>query len=448
MTTIWMLLLMLSTVTAQSVCLPAPRLLTTMPMGGQLGTRTEVVISGDALEDVQRLIFSHPSITAVAKTGDDGQPIANRFVVTIADDAPLGIHTARVMTRLGISSPRVFTVGDLPEVVQEGNSLDVASAMQLQVNSICNATLPVRAINHYSIDAKKGQRLIVDCAAKGIDSKMNPVLILADHQGNDLMVQRRGDAIDFTVPADGTYIVKVHELTFQGGNHYFYRLSIREIPADAPVVRQPTTLAVNSFSWPPAGLPAEASAQMEPNNDAATVKSRCLATFKAVFFPAAVSMHSSSAKKGETWWVEVASERLGRPTDPSVMIQQVVREGDTETLVDVAELTDIASPVKRSSNGYAYDGPPYNAGSTDVLGKFDVPQDGTYRLQLLDLFGGTREDARNIYRLIVRKAEPDFALVAWAMHMELRNGDRNALSKPIALRGGSTMAFEVIAVRH
>lgn len=62
-----------------------------------------------------------------------------------------------------------------------------------------------------------------------------------------------------------------------------------------------------------------------------------------------------------------------------------------------------------------------------------------------DLFGGTRKDARNIYRLAVRKAAPDFALVAWGLHMELRNGDRNALSKPISLRGGSTMALEVIA---
>ena len=32
--------------------------------------------------------------------------------------------------------------------------------------------------------------------------------------------------------------------------------------------------------------------------------------------------------------------------------------------------------------------------------------------------------------------------------MELRNGDRNAISKPIALCGGATMALEVIAVRR
>jgi hypothetical protein len=167
------------------------------------------------------------------------------------------------------------------------------------------------------------------------------------------------------------------------------------------------------------------------------------------FAPAAdVDTFEFTAKKGDAWWVEVASERFGLPTDPSIIVQHVDQSGGEEKLSDVAELSDIPSPVKVSSNGYAYDGPPYNAGSSDILGKIEIKADGVHRLQLSDLFGGTRNDPRNIYRLIIRKAAPDFALVAWALHMELRNGDRNALSKPIALRGGSTMALEVVAVRR
>ncbi|HYH69499.1 MAG TPA: hypothetical protein VD866_32690, partial [Urbifossiella sp.] len=68
--------------------------------------------------------------------------------------------------------------------------------------------------------------------------------------------------------------------------------------------------------------------------------------------------------------------------------------------------------------------------------------------QLTDLFGGTRSEPGHTYRLVIRRAAPDFALVAWPLHMELRNGDRNALSKPIALRGGATMALEVVVLRR
>ncbi|MDA1053825.1 MAG: serine protease [Planctomycetota bacterium] len=440
-----------STVSAQSVCLPAPRLLTTMPMGGQAGTEVEVVITGEAIEDIDDLLFSHPAITATPKLADDGKPEPNKFIVNIKSDCPLGIHEARVMSRLGISSSRAFTVGTLPEVMHDQPSTTVASAMPLNVNSICNATLPVRAVNHYSFKATKGQRLIVDCAARGIDSKMNPVLIIADAEGKDLVVERRGGALDFTVPDDGTYVIKVHELTFQGGAECFYRLAVQEAAADASVSRMPSTRSVSSFSWPPANLLQDASSpEAEPNNTHAQAQKISLpCDVTGSFFPAAdVDTFEFTAKQGDIWWVEVASERLGRPTDPSIIVQQVTGAGADEKLTDLVELTDILSPMKRSSNGYAYDGPPYNAGSSDILGKVEIKEDGVYRLQLSDLFGGTRNDPRNEYRLIIRPAAPDFALVAWALHMELRNGDRAALSKPIALRGGSTMALEVVAVRR
>ncbi|HEX5499319.1 MAG TPA: hypothetical protein VFX03_08835, partial [Thermomicrobiales bacterium] len=213
----------------------------------------------------------------------------------------------------------------------------------------------------------------------------------------------------------------------------------------------PSTHTVSSFSWPPQGLPeSAATGESEPNNDRARVQKISLpCDIAGSFFPAAdVDLFEFEAKKGDVWWVEVASERFGLPTDPAIVVQHVAGSGDAEKLTDVAELADIPSPVKVSSNGYAYDGPPYNAGSPDILGKLTIQQDGAHRLQLADLFGGTRSDPRNVYRLVIRKAAPDFALVAWALHMELRNGDRNALSKPMALRGGSTMALEVVAVRR
>ncbi|MFO1046261.1 MAG: hypothetical protein U0941_31165 [Planctomycetaceae bacterium] len=198
------------------------------------------------------------------------------------------------------------------------------------------------------------------------------------------------------------------------------------------------------------GIAAQAElAEVEPNNIGAKARILSPCDIAGSFFPAAdVDLYEFEAKKGEEWWVEVASERFGLSTDPAVLVQQVVRTADGEKLTDVAEFSDIPSPVKVSSNGYAYDGPPYNAGTSDVLGKLVIKEDGVYRLQLTDLFGGTRSNPRNIYRMVIRKAAPDFALVSWALHMELRNGDRNALSKPISLRGGATMALEVIAMRR
>ena len=433
---------------AQSVGLPAPRLLTTLPMGAQSGTSVEVSITGQHIEGANELHFSHPGIAAKPLVDKAGKPVPNKFTITVGKNVPAGIHEARVMTDLGLSSSRAFNVGNLPEVTRVKANTAIETAMPLKLNSVCNATTTSRAKDHYSFEAKNGQRIMVDCAARGIDSKLKPVVVVADAEGRDLKVERLGGVIDFKAPADGTYLVKVNDLTFQGGPYYFYRLALAETPETGVYQRMASTRTVSSFSWTAKANP-KALRESEPNNDVAKARKITLpCEISGSFFPAAdVDTFEFEAKKGETWWVEVASERLGRPTDPFALVQHVGKDGDKEKLSDIAELNDIASPVKVSSNHYAYDGPPYNAGSPDILGKIEIKQDGLHRLQLRDLFGGTRNDPNNVYRLVIRKAQPDFALVSWAMHMVLRNGDRNCLSKPIALRAGATMPFEVVVVR-
>ncbi len=442
-----LLMMVAASAVAQSVGLPAPRLLTVTPMGGKVGTEVEVIISGEHLDDVGDLIFSDARITAKRKLDAAGAPIANRYAVSIASACPVGLYEARVATRLGISSSRVFAVGMLNEVSTTKPNRTLATAQELPLNCVCNGATADRSIDYYSFQAKKGQRLIVDCATRGIDSKLNATVIVADAAGRDLLVERRGGVLDFAVPADGTYVIKIHELTYKGGPAYYYRLGLWEQPAGTPVVRQPSTKPVNSFSWPPTGLPAQAAlAEVEPNDSGEKAQRISLpCDISGRFYPAAdVDVFEFEAKKGEEWWIEVASERLGLPTDPAILVQHVGKDATT----DVLELSDVPSPVKVSSNGYAYDGPPYNAGTSDILGKLAIKQDGLYRLQMSDLFGGTRSEPGHVYRLVIRRAAPDFALVAWALHMELRNGDRNALSKPLALRGGATVALEVVALRR
>lgn len=436
---------------AQSVCLPLPRLLTTMPMGGKVGTQVEITITGESIEGASELYFTHPSITAVPKADANGKPITNQYVVTIGSDCPLGIHEARIMTRLGISSSRVFSVGNLPEVIQSAPNTSLTTAMELKVNSVCNAITTNKAIDFYSFQAVKGHRYAINCDAKGIDSKLDAVLILADESGSDLIAERRGGVLTFTAEKDGTHTIKIHELTYKGGREFFYRLSLIELSADAPVPQFASTRSVSCFSWPPVGLASEPASLEGPETRAKdqvqTITLPC--DIGGSFFPAAdVDTFEFQGVKGDSWWVEIASERLGRATDPTAVVQYITGEGSDQKITDVVEFSDIPSPMKPSTNNYAYDGPPYNGGSLDFIGKLDIKEDGRYRIQISDLFGGTRNDPKNIYRLVIRKAAPDFALAAWGLHMELRNGDRNALSKPLALRAGSTVALEVVAVRR
>lgn len=438
-------------VQAQSVILPMPRLMTTMPMGATIGKTVELKISGQYLDGSRELFFSDPKIIVQPVTGEDGTVDADRFLVTVPEDCVAGMVEARVKTRLGISSPRAFTLSSLPEVTQEVPSSSQEEPLQLTVPSVCNAYMPARSVCYYRFACQKGQHLLVDCAAKSIESKLNAVLIIADDQGRDLVVERRGDRIEFVAPETGQYLIKVHELTFKGGPEFFFRLRLREATSEILAAIPESVSAVNAFSWPPDGLPASPSiSEQEPNNQFKQAQQITLpCDLGGAFAEAAdVDLYEFEAKKGQSWWIEVGSERMGRPTDVAVLVQRVTSDGEQLGYEDVLELNDIASPIKVSTNHYAYDGPPYNAGSPDVLGELTIPEDGSYVLRVVDLFGGTRNDPRNVYRLIVREAAPDFSLVGWAMHMGLRNGDRNAVSKPLALRNGSTMPIEVVVLRR
>ncbi|HKI20982.1 MAG TPA: hypothetical protein VKA15_24025, partial [Isosphaeraceae bacterium] len=333
---------------AQEVCLPAPRLLTILPMGGQAGTSFEVTITGENIDGANELLFSHPKITAKPKVSDAGKAEANTFVVTIAADAPQGVHDARVLSRLGISSSRAFSVSGLPQVTRVKPNSSLETALELKPNSICNAVMTPRAVDFYAFQAAKGKRFVVECAAHGIDSKLTPVLIIADAKGRDLLADRRGGLLDFKIPANGKYFVKVHDLTFQGGPAHFYRLALLEEPGTGPAPRQPSTTTVSTFSW----VPDEASklprvAETEPNNQHAQAqKITPPCEIEGRFYPAAdVDTFEFTAKKGDVWWVEVASERLGLPTDPFVVVQRVTRESSEEKLEDVAEFNDIPSPI-------------------------------------------------------------------------------------------------------
>ncbi len=439
-------------VRAQEVVLPAPRLLTIFPVGGQVGTSFEVAITGDYLEGAEALLFSGSGIVATPRRSADGKVVPNKFTVAIDKTIPVGIYEARVLARLGASSPRAFCVGNLPEITKSKPNTTLETALELPMNAACNAVLTKKAVDYYTFTATAGTRVFIECAAAGIDSKLTPVLIVADQNGKDLTSTRSGGILDFIIPADGKYVLKTHSLTFQGGPDQFYRLAISQIPADAPLPRQLSTSRVSAFSWNPEvqqTLPAVE--EVEATKDSAGPQIVTLpCQINGSFAHASdVDVYQFEASKGEVWWIEVVSERLGLPTDPFVLVQRVKKTGLKEELMDVLELNDIPPAIPPSTNtGNGYIGPPYDSGSSDVLGKLEVKEDGVFRLQVRDLLGGTRSDPTNIYKLMIRKAAPDFALVAWPMHMDLRNQDRCVLPKPLALRNGNTVALEVAVLRR
>jgi hypothetical protein len=204
--------------------LPSARLTSLFPFGAKQGSTVEVTFTGQDLDDLSTLHFSDSRIVAKAGSG------ANKFQVTVSDQVPPGIYDVRAIGRFGVSNPRAFVVGTLAESTNKPGNTSIEKATPIAVGQTIDAIAEANARQYYKLALKKGQRIFAEIEARTIDSRMEPSILLADSAGNDRVICRRGELIDFTAQADGDYFLIVYDFTYQGGAEFFYRLTVRSGP--------------------------------------------------------------------------------------------------------------------------------------------------------------------------------------------------------------------------
>ncbi|QDU50648.1 PPC domain-containing protein [Gimesia panareensis] len=152
------------------------------------------------------------------------------------------------------------------------------------------------------------------------------------------------------------------------------------------------------------------------------------------------------AKKGDVYQIEVLSQRLGVGTDAFLVLQQVNADGtakdlqeiDDQTLAGIGRRTRVLNVGKYS----------FNSKTDDPGYRFKVPADGKYRILLRDMYFMTRGDDRFVYRLSIRKEQPDFRLVT-ATHYPEDLGPQNRNREPWStlLRRGGVERIDVLVYR-
>ena len=490
--------------------LPRATLSSVFPAGGQQGATLDVTVSGGDLDDSNKLTFSHPGITAKQKLDGAGVPVANQYNVTIAKTVPVGFHDVRVSGgRFGVTNVRSFAVGDLPEITSNGGT-GLENAAEVKLGTIINGQAPSRNYAYYKVGLKKGQRVIVSCMARELDSNLEPVLILKSSGGLELERSRLGEPVDFTPAADGDYFVGLHDFVYGGGAGHVYRLSVAERPhidfvippvgepgkqgkftlygrnlpggvdsgmalEGKPLQKQVVTInlpgdakaRISLAGTSPVGpsqagfdgieyrLPSskgssnpvriffsdapvitEIAAPNEKATDAQKITVPC--DYAGLFYPRRDrDWVTFDAKKGDIYWVEVVSERLGAPTNPYFRVERVTKNDKGEEKVStVKEVTE--SPVNIG-------GTVFNTTTVDPTFRFSVSEDGTYRLVTYDMYN--RGAPNSLYRLSIRKEAPDFRLVSMIEGPPAM--PNKALPIPTAfLRRGQVLPVKVMAFKR
>lgn len=496
--------------------LPVTRLTSVFPPGAQRGATVEVTIAGTDLDDVNLLQFSHPGLQAKPKLDAAGKPEANKFVVTVAANTPLGIHDMRVGGgQYGLSNVRAFSVGDLREVISPATNRMALAAFDVAIGSVVNAQISAREIAYFKFQLKQGQRILIEGDSLGIDSPLQPVLVLFDAKGREMERDRTGQLLDFRAPSDGTYMFGVHDFLWRGGVDQLGRVTIslrpriefilppigqpgatgkftlygRNLPGGTPVpdmliegkqldklvvdIALPADpkLALQLASSKPvtpreAGMDAIEYRLESPNGtsnpsrigfamapvvaEAATPNDKPALAQKVVvpcefvgqFHPRADrDWITFDAKAGEAWWVEIYSERLGSFSSPFFLIQRVKKNEKGEEVV--SEVKDVSGSEARNT------GADFNAASADGEYRFDVKEDGSYRVMMYDLYNTAAPKPGNVYRLSIRKATPDFRMAAMVLPpLPIAANSSEVLLAAATLRQGEALPVKVVAYRR
>jgi len=488
--------------------LPQTRLSAVFPPGGQVGTSFDLAItSGTDLEEISRLIFNHPGITAAPK------PAANQFTITIAADVPPGQYEVRCVGFWGISNPRYFVVGNRKEAAETepNNTREQATPLELEttVNGKMNGGTDV---DFYKFTAKAGQRLIGEFLGKRIDSKIDGAVEVFDTSGRRLAAARnnvaRDPLLDFTPPADGEYFLRVYDFVYAGGEDYGYRFTLTTGP-HVDFVYPPAGVAGSTASYTlygrnlPGGQPAGFTIHGKPvdkvnvdvalpNDDAALDPKVPLEPSSAGIDAVAYAWNSPTGLTNpvlialSTAPLSLEAEPNNAPaqaqkiTVPAELAGQFQAKADVDLFQFDAKaqqvlwievlgqrLGDGADPyltldqvtvndkgeesLKRiaaaDDEGTNLLPNVFDTIHDDPVYKFTVPADGTYRLAVRDRYAASRGDPSLVYRLSIREETPDFRLVTVPLMPSAPN-QRQSQTWSVGLRRGDNVAVAVLVLRR
>jgi hypothetical protein len=186
---------------------------------------------------------------------------------------------------------------------------------------------------------------------------------------------------------------------------------------------------------------APVTVEAEPNDEAAQAQQLAVpcelsGQFQAVGDDDWVSF---DAKKGQIFWIELFSERLGTPADPQILIQKVTTNDKGEEQVQDVTFQD--------DNGSNIGGLNFSTATKDPVSyRLQADADARYRIRLRHSARDVLGDLRYLYRLSIREQRPDYRVVAVPV-FPIPQQQNNPNPWALLVRKGGTAKLEIYAFR-
>ncbi|MGO8751924.1 MAG: PPC domain-containing protein [Thermoguttaceae bacterium] len=212
-----------------------PFITSIFPLGGRAGERTTVALTGWNLP-------------------------AGRLSMDAKDKAP-GVYPLSVRKGDIASNTVPFAVDTLPECLEKEPNDSPETAQRVTLPVIVNGRVDRPGDwDVFRFQGHAGQQVVAEVLARRLDSPLDSVLELTDAAGkrlafNDdyedkadgLHTHHADSFIQFILPAEGTYFVRLGDAQHKGGPEYAYRLRISAPRPDFELRVVPS--CINCVSW-------------------------------------------------------------------------------------------------------------------------------------------------------------------------------------------------------
>jgi hypothetical protein len=374
--------LLLAVLICSKVAMAAPPSVERLePAAGQRGTTFMLTVTGAGLQSATEVLLYGHGLRC-----DDLRPISNNsleIVLTAEADLPPGPRAFRLRSPEGLSELITFQLSTLPVITETEDNNSPDNAQTVPLNSTVAGVITAADADCFQLTLNKGQRLSVEAEAMRAGGAMfDAVLNLYGPDGtwleaiDDTPLTRQDPWFTFKAPEAGTYVVQIHEASFEGDESCRYALHIGDFerpatvwplggPAGSDITVSWMTTDGSAFnqtlqlpptpgqtislrpahasSDSPVGVPFRISAGLNHNEDAAPPAATIqlpVAFNGRLSTPDETDVWRFQATAGERVRIEVWAARLGSSADTLLDVRtpdgRLLAAGDDEESHDTA----------------------------------------------------------------------------------------------------------------
>lgn len=213
----------------------SPTLTNILPRGGKRGAEHVLHFHGTRLADAAEIVFYTPGFKPGPIEVIDAKHLTAK--IAIAPDCALGEHLVRVRTRSGLSPVMSFWVSQFDNTKEVEPNNAFASPQAIPFGTTVEGVILNEDVDHYVIDAKKGQRLSVEVEGIRLGNAFFDPHIAILNTGrfelavsDDTSLLLQDPTLSIIAPADGKYIIQVRDASYTGSANFRYRLHVGSFP--------------------------------------------------------------------------------------------------------------------------------------------------------------------------------------------------------------------------